>query len=91
MAILALDPTTVNHVSRERVLVRSRSGQRLCVAEVYELEGELEVFQVSGYFSCQPEAERCLSLLDGHWLSEGTRQRLREGRMLRLNELEWES
>ena len=79
-------------MEREHLLAPSASGRRYVVLEV-ESEGErLEAFEVSGWLGADAAERRRLDLeREERWLDEVSRERMRAGEVLRLEELAWTS
>lgn len=94
-AMVLLETETRNKVhrwQREHVLIRSASGRRLIVVELQTRGEELEAFEVSGYLEAEAAERRLRELEAGEcWLSEASRERMRQGESLRVEELEWAS
>jgi hypothetical protein len=92
MVLLEDETATTVHglTEREHLLAPSRSGRRQLVLELLESERGLEAFSVSGWLEAEA-AQRRLRELQDCWLSEASRERMRAGEVLRLEELRWSS
>lgn len=92
MVLLESETRNTVHPSPEpeHLLAPSRSGRRQVVVELLESETGVEAFELSGWLS--PEAaERRLRELQDCWLSEASREWMRAGQVLRVEELQWSS
>lgn len=86
-------------LEREHLIRPSTSGRRFCVLELEarcldpeagEAGWEQEVFEVSGWRS-RVGAESLLRSLDGRWLTEASKQRMRGGEVVSVGDLRWTS
>jgi len=88
-------------IDRQRVLAPSRSGRFYVVLEIHsrraspsgDSETEVEAFEVSGWVHGKARAGRRRHQLEllGLWLAESSITAMREGRVLRVRDLEWEA
>ena len=92
MILLETTNTVHRSVEREHLLAPSASGRRYVVLEVESRGEEVEAFEVSGWLRAEAAERRRLELeREERWLDEGSRERMRAGEILRLEELRWAS